>query len=255
VHLAGSNPKVQRLRRLIGRRSVRYQEGLFVVEGATLVRDALGSSIEILEVFLREDRIDSDESFGNTDVYVLDAELFNSLSDTVTPQGVMAVCRIPEQREMSWTADSWILIADGVSDPGNLGTIIRSGEIAGVSAIVLLNNSVDPYGPKTVRASAGSLFHIPVISHLDYEDLRSAGFRLVGTTSHDNQAAHPRSLYELNCVGKIGIVLGNEAHGISINSPMNEWVTIEHVGRSESLNVAMAASIIAMYVSRQRQIA
>lgn len=251
MHLAASNPKVQRLRRLTGRRSARYEEGLCVVEGPVLVRDAIEAGVSVIEVFVREDRIDDDFSV-DAPIYVLSASVFNSVSDAQTPQGIMAVCEIPHTEFPRCDQTMWCVVADAVSDPGNLGTIVRSAEVAGASAVVLLNNTVDPFSPKTIRASAGAVFHLPIIASLTYEDLRVAGVRLIGTTSHDATDLAPGSLYDLDCTGCIGIVLGNESHGLSSQSPVDEWVTIEHVGRSESLNVAMAASIIAMHVSHVR---
>jgi TrmH family RNA methyltransferase len=251
VHLAASNPTVQRLRRLTGRRSARYDEGLCVVEGPVLVRDAIDAGVQVVEVFVREDRIDSAVGI-DAPVFVLSTSVFSSVSDAQSPQGVMAVCDMPQANIPTWSDDTWVVIADAVSDPGNLGTIVRSAEVAGADAVVLLNNSVDPYSPKTIRSSAGAVFHLPVINTLTYDDLRAAGVRLIGTTSHDAVDSRPQSLYELDCSGCLGVVLGNESHGLSAESPVDEWVTIEHVGRSESLNVAMAASIIAMHVSHER---
>jgi TrmH family RNA methyltransferase len=263
VHLAAGNPKVQRLRRLIGRRSARYDEGLFVIEGSVLVQDAIDAGCDVVEVFIREDRA-TDETWlrrnpipHDIPVFTLDVSVFDAASDTTTPQGISAVCAIPELYDQPWlTQDvqqpAWVIVADAVNDPGNLGTIIRSGEVAGAHAIVVLNNTVDPYSPKTARASAGALFHVPVISHLDYNTLVSYGFRLVGTTSREDTAVKARSLYDFDCSGRLAIVLGNEAHGIAKDAPIDEWLTIEHVGRSESLNVAMAASIISMHVAHER---
>lgn len=255
MHLVASNPKVQRLRRLSGRRSARYEEGLCVVEGPVLVRDAIHANVEVIEVFVREDRVDDVDSASfstHAPLYVLSDSVFNSVSDAKTPQGMIAVCEIPQWKTPTWSNETWAVIADGVSDPGNLGTIVRSAEVAGATAVVLLNNTVDPYSPKTIRASAGAVFHIPILDGMSYEDLQDCGMRLIGTTSHDDEVHSPCSLHSIDCSGKIGIVLGNESRGLSPDAPVDEWVTIEHVGRSESLNVAMAASIIAMHVAHQR---
>lgn len=184
-------------------------------------------------------------------LYVLEKSVFNAACDTVTPQGVIAVCVMPDVRELSFAADTWVIVADEISDPGNLGTIMRSCEVAGASALVLLNRSVDPYSPKVVRASAGALFHLPVVSS-SYEELHAHGMRLLGTTSHTDPRHKPQSYTSVNYSGCIGIVLGNEAHGIAPDAPVDEWITIDHVGRSESLNVAMSASILAIHVSQSR---
>ncbi len=258
MHLAASNPKVQRLRRLSGRRSARYEEGLCVVEGPVLVRDAINARVEVIEIFVREDRVDDAVSASalstSAPVYVLSESVFDAVSDAKTPQGMLAVCEIPQWKTPTWTNQTWAVIADGVSDPGNLGTIVRSAEVAGATAVVLLNSTVDPYSPKTIRASAGAVFHLPVLFDMTYEDLHNFGMRLIGTTSHDDEAHSPQSLYAIDCSGSLGIVLGNETRGLSPDAPVDEWVTIDHVGRSESLNVAMAASIIAMHVAHRRNL-
>lgn len=258
MHLAASNPKVQRLRRLSGRRSARYEEGLCVVEGPVLVRDAISARVEVIEVFVREDRVDdlvsSHSLSSHAPLYVLSESVFDAVSDARTPQGMLAVCEIPKWKTPTWSDQTWAVIADSVSDPGNLGTIVRSAEVAGATAVVLLNSTVDPYSPKTIRASAGAVFHLPVLADMTYDDLRRAGMRLIGTTSHDDETHSPQSLHAVNCSGNLGIVLGNETRGLAPDAPVDEWVTVEHVGRSESLNVAMAASIIAMHVAHQRNL-
>ncbi len=253
MHLAASNTKVQRLRRLVGRRSARYEEGLCVVEGPVLLRDAIHAGINIIEIFVREDRVD-DIEYRDAPTFVLSPSVFDSVSDARTPQGVMAVCELPRESTPTWNANTWAVIADGIADPGNLGTIVRSAEVAGATAVLLMNNTVDPYSPKTIRASAGAVFHLPIIDTVTYDDMRAVGMRLIGTTSHDATEVHPQSLYAIDCAGCLGIVLGNETRGLSFDAPVDEWVTIEHVGRSESLNVAMAASIIAMHVARERML-
>lgn len=246
---------MQRLRRLFGRRSARYDEGLFVVEGDVLVKEAIAAKFNVREIFVRQDRVDDAANLRSVDapVYILEESVFNSLSDTVTPQGISAICEIPTPKTLSCDPNTWVIVADAVGDPGNLGTIMRSCEVAGASALVLVNNTVDPFSPKVVRASAGAVFHLPVFQDLSYMQLKEMGMRLVGTTSHKDLEVSPISYEQLDCSGCVGVVFGNEAHGISLDAPMDEWVTIEHVGRSESLNVAMSAAILAMHVSQERK--
>ena len=131
-----------------------------------------------------------------------------------------------------------VVVADQLADPGNLGTILRSAEAAGVDAVVLTPGSVDPYNPKVVRASAGAVFHVPVLT-APLDAVRGADLALVGTSSHQGDR-HT----EADWSGRLAIVLGNEAHGLADDAPVDRWVQIEHQGRAESLNVAMAATIL-----------
>jgi TrmH family RNA methyltransferase len=130
---------------------------------------------------------------------------------------------------------------------------MRTAEAAGARGVVLVGSTVDPWSPKVVRASAGAVFHVPVWQIDSLQVLSDAGVRLIGTTSHDSLGvSHIESVYESDLDGLLGIVLGNEAHGLPADAEVDSWVTVEHVGRSESLNVAMAGTVIAMQVARHR---
>jgi RNA methyltransferase, TrmH family len=139
-----------------------------------------------------------------------------------------------------------VVVADRLSDPGNLGTILRSAEAAGVDAVVLTPGSVDPSNPKVVRASAGALFHVPVVV-ADLEQVRAAGLTLVGTSSHLGDRH-----VDTDWSGRVAVVLGNEAHGLADDAAVDRWVRIEHRGRAESLNVAMAATVLVFEAARRR---
>jgi RNA methyltransferase, TrmH family len=133
-----------------------------------------------------------------------------------------------------------------LNDPGNLGAILRSSEAAGVDVVVLTPGSVDPFNPKVVRASAGAVFHVPVVT-ATLEAVRDAGLRIVGTSSHRGER-HT----EADWSGRVAVVLGSEAHGLSEDVPVDHWVRIEHKGRSESLNVAMAATLLVFTADERR---
>ena len=249
--MSSSNPRVQSLRRLIGRRSFRYDEGLFVVEGPTLVREAVGAGIRVREQYVRDDY---DDYEAPVDSFELDAKTFASVSDTESPRGILAVCAIPDAGPLRCDGDDWLLVLHEVSDPGNMGTLIRSAEAAGARGVALVGSTVDPWSPKVVRASAGAVFHVPVWQVETLSSVRAAGVRLFGTTSHDSlSASAPESLYAADLSGRIGIVLGNEARGLPADADVDAWITIEHRGRTESLNVAMAGTVMAMHVSNLRR--
>jgi TrmH family RNA methyltransferase len=179
------------------------------------------------------------------DVFVLAAGVIERVASTESPQPNLAVVRIPKTALDLATAD-FVLVADRVADPGNLGTILRSAEAAGVDGVVLTAGSVDPFNPKVVRASAGALFRVPVLD-ATLESVHAAGLRTIGTSSHRGSAHTDADL-----TGRIALVVGNEARGLPDDADVDEWVTIRHRGRAESLNVAMAATVLCFEASRQR---
>jgi TrmH family RNA methyltransferase len=145
--------------------------------------------------------------------------------------------------------EAWVVVADKISDPGNLGTILRSAEAAGASAVMLTSGTVDAFSPKVVRASAGAIFNIPVFESVTLEEVASLGFETWGSSSHQLDKSVDFNVADLS--GRVAIVLGNEAHGLSMNTKLDGWLTIQHAGRSESLNVAMAATLLCFEVKRQ----
>jgi len=167
------------------------------------------------------------------------------VASTEHPQPNLAVVATPVSAP-TLDGRSFVLVADRLNDPGNLGTILRSAEAAGVEAVVLTPGSVDPYNPKVVRASAGSLFLVPVVA-ATLGDVRAAGLRLVGTSSHQG-ASHT----DADWAGRVAIVVGSEAHGLDPSAPIADWVRSEHRGRTESLNVAMAATLLAFAAAQAR---
>jgi TrmH family RNA methyltransferase len=143
---------------------------------------------------------------------------------------------------------TFVVVGDRINDPGNAGTMLRSAEAAGAEAVVLTSGSVDPYNPKVVRASAGALFAVPVVADVTLDEVLAApGMRSYGTTS---RSARPYT--DADFIAPTTLVVGNEAHGLDPAAPVDEWVTIPHRGRAESLNVAMATTLLVFEVARQR---
>lgn len=218
------------------------------MEGPVLCDEARRCGLEFVDLFCREGEANVPEG-----AVVLAANVFDAVAPTDTPRSPIAVCRRPDPVDLS-LVQGWILVADGVSDPGNLGTMCRSAEAAGASAVVVTKGTTDPWGPKCIRASAGALFHVPMMIVETLDDVSAAGFEPVGTTSHgDATDAVDFRLADLS--GRIAVVFGNEAHGLSVDAPVSRWITIAHQGRSESLNVAMAATVVALHVGAVRSAA
>lgn len=211
---------------------------MFVVEGLGLLEQAMqaGWAIESCYVAAAAS-IDID-----LEVHELAPNVLERVASTDSPQPVLAVVKMrPAQIPAGAT---FVLVADRLADPGNAGTIIRSAEAAGADAVVFTPGSVDPYNSKVVRASAGSLFRLPTVE-ATLESL--GGFRRLGTSSHRGDL-YTDPVYH----GRVAVVVGNEAHGLDDDAAVDQWITIPHAGRAESLNVAMAATVIAFEVARQR---
>lgn len=240
--MAFTNPKVQRLRRLLGRRSARHDEGAFVVEGATLIDEALAAGWPI------EAQYHAPEvpPRPGSPAWALAPGVAERVADTQTPTGLFAVVAAVPPPAGALDAASFVVIADRIADPGNLGTILRSAEAAGVDAVVVTPGTVDVTNPKVVRASAGAIFHVPVVP-ATLDAVRAAGLRVIGTSSHRG-VAHDAADWS----GRIAVVAGHEAHGLDDDAPVDEWVRIEHAGRAESLNVAMATTVLCFEARRAR---
>jgi TrmH family RNA methyltransferase len=216
-----------------------------VVEGRVLIAEAVAAGWEIDAEFVARGA----DAVADAPTFELADGVLERVATTERPQPNVAIVRSRNHAADVLGPDrscDLVVVADRLADPGNLGTILRSAEAAGVDAVVLTPGSVDPFNPKVVRASAGALFHVPVVE-ATFDDVRSAGLVLVGTSSHRG-ARH----VDAEWAGRVAIVLGNEAHGLVDDADVDRWVRIEHQGRAESLNVAMAATVLVFEAARQR---
>ena len=211
------------------------------------MRAALDSGLSIIEEFVLE----GESPVSRATVHHIDASTLERVASTVSPQPHLAVVAIPEAGRLEHVLDGWVLVADRVQDPGNLGTMIRSAAAAGASALVTTVGTVDVFSPKVVRASAGALFTVPCIEVASVIDVAAAGFSLVGTSSHAKSGSVAYD--EFDFTGRVALVMGNEAAGLDDEAPINAWVTIPHVGAVESLNVAMATTVLSFEIARQRK--
>jgi RNA methyltransferase, TrmH family len=180
-------------------------------------------------------------------VHALGTGVAERVAATDTTPGLFAIVRAPTPDPTVLERAEFVVVADRVGDPGNLGTILRSAEAAGVDVVVLTPGTVDVFNPKVVRASAGAVFHVPVLA-TDLAAVRQAGLRLVGTSSHRG-TPH----VEADWSGRLAIVAGSESHGVDEDASIDEWVQIEHRGRAESLNVAMAVTVLCFEAVNRRR--
>ncbi len=249
THISSKDNKIYKLVQKLTRRSVREKEGLYIAEGERLVNEAADANCINFYVSTKE---------INTHLpqYILSEAFFKGISQTKSPQGIMAVCNMPRYSENDFLDKDchFVLACDRLSDPGNLGTIIRTAEAAGVDFVLLTKQSVDAFNPKTVRATMGSIFRMPIIqSDTMLDALSKKGYKII-VTSLDKA----NCLYQSDLTGdKIVIVIGNEAIGVSqkIQDMATYRIKIPMSGRVESLNAAASASIILYECKRQRGLA
>lgn len=175
------------------------------------------------------------------------------VADTVTPQPVVAIVRQPTAGLSSLRGAGFVVVGAEVRDPGNAGTVIRSADAAGADAVVLCGGSVDPFNPKTVRASAGSVLHLPVVTDVSTADVLDAlvadGVVSLGAVAHGGTP-----YTDVDLTRRLALVFGNEAAGLPPETAarLDGHVSIPMPGRAESLNVSMAASVLCFEVLRQR---
>jgi TrmH family RNA methyltransferase len=252
------NPRVKEWAQLLERKG-RDRQQRYLVEGPHLVEEALRSHAPVATVLYALSRgvpagLQELAAPGIEWVGVSDAVLAK-LADTQTPQGVLAVVeKVPVTADQFLrTSRSLVVALDAVQDPGNVGTIIRCADAVGADGVVLGRGCVDLYNPKTIRSTMGSLFHLPIVE-ADLGDVlpraRETGARIVGTSL---QAT--RSCYETDLAQPVWLIFGNEGQGMSARtaSLVTDPVIIPMHGQAESLNVAMAATVLLFEASRQRR--
>lgn len=251
-----ANPVAKYVRSL-HRRAFRHQERAFVVEGERAVSDALATGavprLLLCETGWSPGFACLDEQISRVPSEVLrsvNAQLFADLADTVSPAGVMAVFDFPQPVERQIVP--LIVLIDGLRDPGNLGTLLRSAAAAGVSRVHLAAESVDPYNPKVVRAAMGAHFHIPI--EIEPRGAHSAFSSRVQNRVLAESGNHPAP-EEIDWTGPSLLIIGSEASGPGASSKAmaTHHVSIPLEAGVESLNAAIAASVILFEASRQRR--
>lgn len=258
------SPRVKAARRL-AKRAFRRRERRFLAEGPQAVREALKVDGGLVELFTtaeaegRHGELIALAERSNVPVLRVGGEVMAELAQTVTPQGLLGVCGFVDVPLSSvlGAAPRMVTVLAHVRDPGNAGTVLRTADAAGSEAVIFTDASVDPYNAKCVRASAGSLFHLPVVVGARFDEvlagLRDAGlgvFAADGAGTRSLDAALDERLLE----GPIAWVFGNEAWGLprQILGTVDEVVRVPIHGRAESLNLATAAAVCLYATARAR---
>jgi len=252
---------VRRLRRLVQKRSLRWSEGICVLEGPDLVLAALAASVEFEAIYVDPTRSSSSalaelESLATAKgvrVFALAPGVLERVADAATPQPVLGAVRLPLVDVEAIPCQGLLLVLHGVRDPGNAGTLIRSADGAGASGVIFTGHSVDPFNPKTLRASAGSIFHVPVA--LDTLSTTLDSFASRGALSYATVVRGGESHRLVDFTKPTVVVIGNEADGLDEASIAlcDGAITIEMAGASESLNAGVAGSLIAFEALWQRE--
>ena len=251
----------QYLRALARRRAVREKEGRYIIDGPVLVAEAIRMQVPIEAIYVEagtNEAIVDDAAAAGVRVHVVPPGAVHQYTDVMTPQGVVALAAMQPatlDHALERSAGSPVLVLCAVSDPGNAGTLLRMAEASGVGAVLFCDGSVDPYAPKCVRASAGSIFHVVVVSGgKPVQVLEAIGGRGVQRLGTDAHRGKPYDEYDLT--GAFALVLGNETHGLpaDVAEQIDGWVHVPMAGDVESLNVAMAGSVICFEAARQRRV-
>lgn len=253
-----SNGKVKSVIQLLGKSSKRKEAKSFVVEGIRMFEEAPINQIKevyISETFLKKHG--EIPKLKQTGYELVSDQVFAKMTDTKTPQGVLAVLSYPEYRlsDISKGEAPLIIILEDIQDPGNLGTILRTAEGAGSSGVIMSRNTVDIYNPKVIRSTMGSVYRVPFLYtddlHETIKELKETGVKVY--------AAHlkaKQSYDEISYCEASAFLIGNEGNGLKNETAelADDYLLIPMAGEVESLNAAIATSVLAFEAARQRRL-
>lgn len=255
-----ANPRVKNIVSLQKKGKERKQQGLFVIEGRKLFEEVLRDAPEaIAEVYVTEAYLEAPEYRAILEAVsyeIVSDSVMKTMAETMEPQGILATVRIPHYDKAALLEREtavWVALEE-LRDPGNLGTILRTAEAAGVTGVILSANSVDMYNPKVVRATMGAIFRVP---HFYAEDFLGEldCLKRAGAAVYAAHLSGERFYDEPEYSGRSVILIGNEANGLSkeASEKADCLVKIPMEGKAESLNAAVAASLFVYEVYRKRR--
>lgn len=256
---SSANQQMKRVMQLNKKAKTRYEQRVFVVEGIKMCMEA--PKEDIVAMYVSESFLLEEQNCQRLQGYsyeIVTDHVFQNVSDTKTPQGILCLIKMPEYTMEDLLGDFQIphlLILESIQDPGNLGTIIRTGEGAGITGIIMNKTTVDIFHPKTIRATMGSLYRVPfyitndlpnTVEYLKEKGVSMYAAHLKGSTSYDQP----------NYRKATGFLIGNEGNGLSpeISILADTWIKIPMEGKVESLNAAVATALLMYEVNRQRRI-
>ncbi len=252
-----SNQQVKHISQLVKKAKLRNEEGIFVVEGRKMFAEAPRewvTQIYVSETFLKDP--EHEKMLKDRMYEVVSDAVLKSISDTQTPQGILCLVRQPkyELEDLYQGERTHLLILESIQDPGNLGTMLRTGEGAGITGVVMNQTTVDLFNPKTIRSTMGSIYRVPfyvtkdlpaTIGKLKREQVKLYAAHLKGTMQYD----------EPDYRGRTAFLIGNEGNGLSdeIAGLADSYIKIPMEGQVESLNAAISASLLMYETNRQRR--
>lgn len=260
---SGQNPVIKEIKALKEKKH-RDQKGLYFIEGIRFIEEAIKEKESITKVLVSEkitevkggsDILKQLKDANYRNIYTVPNKLYLEVTDTENPQGILAVMsKKTVSIESVYDNKNFFVVLDSIQDPGNMGTIIRTADAAGATAVIVSKGCVDVYNPKVLRSTMGSIFHIP-ICYCDniieaLQRLKDKGIILCAAHLNGN-----KSYFDLNYKENIAIIIGNEANGISdsVAAISDELVKIPMEGKSESLNASIAAGLMIYEVVRCRR--
>lgn len=264
---SAANKKVRNVMLLSTKSKERRKQKLFVAEGVKMFLEAPHEQIR--EVYLSEELLKDKEGFSavsdkltaigkqkHTAVEIVKKDIFQKICDTKTPQGILCLVEMPEYafEKILDRENGLYLVLEDIQDPGNLGTMIRAGEGAGITGVVMSSHTADVYNPKTIRATMGSIYRIPVV----YEEDLAESIKIMKRKGIETYAAHleGKRAYDKEDYHKAtAFLIGNEGNGLSrpIADLADNYVKIPMLGKVESLNAAIAATLLIYEAARQRR--
>lgn len=253
-----SNAQIKNISELLKKSKARKEQKAFVIEGRRMFEEVVVRKDVLVKAYISESYMEENYSGceePSFDFEVVADNVFKGVAETVTPQGVLAVVKMPEYTvEDIMSAGKTVLILDNIQDPGNLGTMFRTAEAAGMAGIILSSDSVDAFNPKVIRSTMGGIFRVPFVY---VENLPAFLKTLKEKYSMNLIAAHldgKKDYTKADYSGYTGIMIGNEGNGLSdeVTNEATEKIIIPMAGKTESLNAAVAAALLMYEAARNR---
>jgi TrmH family RNA methyltransferase len=248
------SPHVARVKALLSSKKERKEQALFIAEGLQGVREALKTQESIETLYLTQGGSERLSKAGfdvsTVNLVAISEKVAEAMSDAITTQGIIAICRIPKSELEVHSSDlsaRHIVYLNEIQDPGNAGTILRSADAMAIGAVISSPGSVDFYSPKVVRSTAGSLWHIPLFQGISLDELR---IKLPNHNCHLLTGNGEQDINTLNFNAPAIWIFGNEARGVQEEISGVKKISIPMPGNAESLNLAAAASIVMYQISR-----
>lgn len=248
------NDKIKEIKKIRDSKKVRDEKNVYIIEGLKMLKEAMSEGVKINTIIICEECLEKTAitskllyEIAKFNCIYVTKNIFNTLTEVVNPQGVLAIVEKPDTSNIKYDEDI-IMLLDNIQDPGNLGTVLRTADAIGLTQVLVTKNTVNPYNPKVIRATMGAIFRVNVVVIEDFEILKRNGYTVIATSLKGSN-----NIYDVK-FNKHVIIIGNESNGISeelldfadikAKLPMN--------GKAESLNASVAASIIMYEYMRQK---